>query len=127
VGRCNNGFRHRLTRIDSLGLHGHLGNCGSIDKDGHLPTVPHGRRLAGASEDVLRGSYLHAQCHKQYRHRSRISIHKSILEPRVFTSEHQPPVINLVPSTDGRANRTAEPNDGAVSSGLRYVRAGQLG
>jgi hypothetical protein len=31
---------------------------------------------------------MEARCPKQYRHRSRISIHKSILEPRVFTPEH---------------------------------------
>jgi hypothetical protein len=84
----SNGFRHRFTRIDSLGLHGHLGNCGSIDEDGDLSTVPQGRQLAKASEDVLRRSYLQARCPKQYRHRSRISIHKLILEPRVLTPEH---------------------------------------
>jgi hypothetical protein len=88
VGGCNNAFRHRFTRMDSLRLQGHPGSCGSIDQDGDLPTVPQGRRLAGASEDVFQGSYLQARCPKPYRQRLRISIHKSIFESPVFTPEH---------------------------------------
>jgi hypothetical protein len=41
----------------------------------------------------------------------------------VLTPEYRLPVIYLVPSIDGRANRTTEPNDGAVPLPLR---AGQL-
>jgi hypothetical protein len=51
VRRRNHGFRYGSTRIYGIGLHGHLGSCGSIDEDGDLSTVPQGRRLTRASED----------------------------------------------------------------------------
>jgi len=44
----------------------------------------------------------------------------------MFSLEYGPSTLDNLPSTDGQANRTSKPDDGAVPPGFLQLRAGQL-
>jgi len=53
IGRRHDGLRHRLARVNGIGLHLVSHYRGPTDKDGNLLTVPEGYRLAGIGLALL--------------------------------------------------------------------------
>jgi len=53
MGRRHAGLRHRLARVNGIGLHRDCRYRGPTDKDGNLLTVPEGYRLAGIGPALL--------------------------------------------------------------------------
>jgi len=88
MGRRHDGLRHRLARVNGIGLHRDSRYRGLTDKDGNLLTVLEGYRLAGIGPALLSTRHLQARRPGQHSHRSRHPIYKPILDPGMFSLEY---------------------------------------